>query len=123
MFCQGCGKDLGVGANFCSYCGTKTGYAVPLGAPGAPGAPQRLYRSRLDRKVAGICGGLAQHASMDPTLMRVLWVAATFLTGGVPIIAYIILWIVVPEEPVLALPPGSPVAGSISANTQASSRA
>lgn|SRR5579872_4909715 len=114
MFCQGCGRDLGGVANFCSYCGRKAEFAPP---PVMAQAPKTLYRSRSDRKIAGVCGGLARYVDMDPTLMRVLWFLAVWF-GGVSLLVYFIMWIVMPEEPILALPPGTPVAGAIPSHTQ-----
>ena len=108
MFCQGCGKDMGAAANFCSFCGRKNETATQIIVQ----PPTQMYRSRIDRKIAGVCAGLARHLNMDVTLMRVLWFLGTFFTGF-PLIVYIVMWIVMPEEPILALPPGTPVAGSI----------
>jgi phage shock protein C len=59
---------------------------------------KRLYRSREECMVAGVCGGLAEYFNMDPTLVRVLFVILS-LAGGPGIVAYIILAIIVPEEP------------------------
>jgi phage shock protein C len=59
---------------------------------------RRLYRSRTDRKLAGVCGGLAQYFNTDATLMRVLFVVLALL-GGPGLVIYLMLWIVVPEEP------------------------
>jgi phage shock protein C len=59
---------------------------------------RRLYRSRTNRKLAGVCGGLAQYFNADPTLMRVLFVVLALL-GGPGLLIYLLLWIVVPEEP------------------------
>ena len=59
---------------------------------------KRLYRSRTDRQVAGVCGGVADYLSLDPTIVRVIWVILT-LAGGPGLILYIILALVVPEEP------------------------
>jgi phage shock protein C len=59
---------------------------------------RRLYRSRTDRKLAGVCGGLAQYFNADATLMRVLFVVLALL-GGPGLVIYLVLWIVVPEEP------------------------
>lgn len=56
---------------------------------------RRLMRSKTDRKIAGVAGGLAQYFGVDPTLVRVLWVLG--LIGGFGFLAYIVLWIVVPE--------------------------
>jgi len=60
---------------------------------------RRLYRSRSDRMVAGVCGGLADYFDVDPTLVRVLAVLLTWATAGLGIVAYIVLAVVVPEEP------------------------
>ena len=59
---------------------------------------KRLYRSRDERMIWGICGGLAKYLGVDPTIVRVLAVVALIL-GGWGILAYIILWFVVPLEP------------------------
>ncbi len=59
---------------------------------------KRLYRSRTDRMIWGVCGGLAKYFNIDPTIIRVIAVLLTFASGGVGIIAYIILAIVVPLE-------------------------
>ncbi len=64
---------------------------------------KRLYRSRMDRMIAGVAGGLANYFDIDPTIVRVLFVITIFIGGG-GILAYIILWIVVPEDPVLYTP-------------------
>ena len=61
-------------------------------------APRKLYRSRSDRAIAGICGGLAAYFDADPTLIRLVTLLL-ILFGGLSIWAYIILWIVIPEEP------------------------
>lgn len=60
--------------------------------------PKRLYRSRQDRWLAGICGGLGHYFDLDPTLIRVLFVLFGLIIGG-GIIAYILLWIIIPLEP------------------------
>ena len=59
---------------------------------------KRLYRSRKNRVIAGVCGGLAEYLDVDPTLVRLAWVAFTLL-GGSGILIYIVFWIVVPKEP------------------------
>ena len=60
---------------------------------------KRLMRSRNDRMLAGVAGGLAEHLNMDPTLIRLIFVVLT-LAGGPGLLIYLILWIVMPEEPV-----------------------
>jgi phage shock protein C len=59
---------------------------------------RKLYRSRTDRKLAGVCGGLAQYLNADVTLIRVLFVVLALL-GGPGLVMYLVLWIIVPEEP------------------------
>jgi phage shock protein C len=59
---------------------------------------RKLYRSRTNRQVAGVCGGLAEHFNMDATLIRVLFVVLAVL-GGSGIVIYVAMWIIVPQEP------------------------
>lgn len=59
---------------------------------------RRLYRSRKDRKIAGVCGGLAEYFNVDPTLIRIVW-AVLVLGAGTGIIAYLLFWLIVPEAP------------------------
>ncbi|HSR32053.1 MAG TPA: PspC domain-containing protein [Anaerolineae bacterium] len=61
-------------------------------------SPKRLYRSRQERWLAGICGGIGHYFNLDPTLIRALFVLAGLVIGG-GIIAYILLWIIIPLEP------------------------
>jgi phage shock protein PspC (stress-responsive transcriptional regulator) len=61
-------------------------------------AGKKLYRSRTEKMLGGVCGGLAEYLDFDVTLIRVLWVLATLL-GGSGGLAYLILWIIVPREP------------------------
>jgi phage shock protein C len=64
----------------------------------SPYGPKRLYRSRSDRMLGGVCGGIAAYFDVDPTIVRVAAVATLFLPGP-QIIAYLVAWIIVPEEP------------------------
>ena len=58
---------------------------------------KKLYRSRTDRKIWGVCGGLAKYFDIDPTIVRVIAILSLFL-GTLGIWAYIIMALVVPEE-------------------------
>lgn len=58
---------------------------------------KRLFRSTTDRQIAGVCGGLAEYFSIDPTLVRLAFVVATLL-GGPGLIVYIVMAVVIPEE-------------------------
>jgi len=70
----------------------------------------RLYRSRDDRMLAGVAGGLADYWDADPSLIRVIWAVLMLFTGGVALVIYIVMAIVVPEEPAgaWAMPPMPP---------------
>jgi phage shock protein C len=73
----------------------------------------RLYRSRDDRMLSGVAGGLARVMGADPSIVRIVWVLLTFLSGGIALVVYIVMAIVVPEAPPgwESLPSGQP-AGS-----------
>lgn len=63
-------------------------------------AAKGLHRSRSNRIIAGVCGGLAERFGVSPNGFRVLYVIVSFLSAGFPgILVYLILWILVPEEP------------------------
>jgi len=62
---------------------------------------KRIYRSKTDQKIAGICGGLGEMFNIDSTLIRLALVFATILTGFFPlVITYIVGWVIIPEGPV-----------------------
>ncbi|PIS27839.1 MAG: PspC domain-containing protein [Candidatus Marinimicrobia bacterium CG08_land_8_20_14_0_20_45_22] len=62
---------------------------------------KKIYRSKTDEKLAGICGGLSEILSIDSTLIRLGVVFATIVTGFLPmIVTYIIGWIIIPEGPI-----------------------
>ncbi|MGV9168318.1 MAG: PspC domain-containing protein [Promethearchaeia archaeon] len=62
------------------------------------GKQKKLYRSREDKVIGGVCGGIAEYTGIDATIIRVLWVLLT-LGYGAGLIIYIILMIVIPMEP------------------------
>lgn len=59
---------------------------------------KRLYRSYTDKMIGGVCGGLGEYFDIDPVIIRILFVVAVIFGGG-GILAYIILWIVIPQKP------------------------
>ncbi len=59
---------------------------------------KKLYRSVEDKKIAGVCSGLGEYFDIDPTIIRLIWLAMIFAVGS-GVLAYIIAWIIVPEMP------------------------
>jgi phage shock protein C len=60
---------------------------------------KKLYRSRTDRQLGGVCSGLANYFRIDPTVIRLIFVLGFFLTGSATFWLYLVMWIVIPEEP------------------------
>ncbi len=74
---------------------------APDGAAGA-GGRNRLYKSRVERKIFGVCGGVASYFGVDPTIVRLLFIIASFASAGFMLLLYVIMAIVTPREPVPA---------------------
>ena len=58
--------------------------------------PRKLYRSRSQRMIAGVCGGLADYFDIDATLVRVLFLLLAVF-GGTGLVIYIVMWVIVPD--------------------------
>ena len=69
--------------------------------------PKKLYRSTTDKKIGGVCGGLAEYFDIDVLLVRLLFVVVALIGGG-GVLLYIILWIVTPERPFAMNQPATP---------------
>ncbi len=94
MYCNYCGKVIQDDANHCAYCGTRVGTVL---------SRKRLVRPR-NRKIAGVCAGLAEYFDLDVILVRVIWLVVTVFSAFVPgVIGYVVAWVVMPEDPA-ALP-------------------
>jgi phage shock protein C len=91
MYCNYCGKLIQDDAAVCAYCGVRVGSSA---------ARTKLVRPRTRRKVAGVCLGFSEYFDLDVTLVRVVWLITAFMTGF-GFLAYLIAWIVMPEEPLL----------------------
>ncbi len=90
MFCPQCGTTQPEKVNFCSHCG------AAMFPPVAP--PKKLTRSRHDKKIAGICGGLAEYLDVDSSLVRLICVMLA-LFGGWGVLGYVIAWVIIPTAP------------------------
>lgn len=106
MFCAKCGSQLSPDAKFCPTCGAPQqvaeAYSPQYGAP-----VRQITRPRQGRVVAGVCAGLAQYLGWDVVLIRVILLVLV-LGAGTGVLAYVIGWIAIPEEP-YALPPGATI--------------
>lgn len=60
---------------------------------------KKLYRSKNNVKISGVCGGIAEYFNMDATIMRLLWVLGTLLNLFIGIVAYVACVFIVPEDP------------------------
>lgn len=103
MFCGRCGNPIVAGARFCSACGAPVTAAQTgpswTAAPTSGDWVTRLQRPRANRMVAGVCAGLAQHYHWDLTWVRVITVLIAVFSSGAGLVAYLVFWIVMPEEP------------------------
>jgi len=101
MICAQCQRDIPEASNFCSFCGARL-QPPPLGAWRVP---KRLRRSATDRKIAGVCGGIAEYFEIDSTLVRVIWVLA--ILAPIPLLpaflGYFVAWLVMPKAPLCAI--------------------
>ena len=98
MYCNACGKAIPDDANLCSYCGHPCGGIRPR---------RPFVRPLTGRKVAGLCLGFAEYTDLDVTLVRLITVLLAIFVFPVPLVAYFIGWIVVPEGPLSNLAPNS----------------
>lgn len=60
---------------------------------------RRIYKERFDKKISGVCGGLAQYFQFDASIIRVIWVLLSILSGGIFVMVYIILALLLPKGP------------------------
>ncbi|MCK9630693.1 MAG: PspC domain-containing protein [Methanoregula sp.] len=60
---------------------------------------KKLYRPLHGRMLGGVCTGIGSHLDIDPTVVRLVWVALTLLSLGTGILVYLIAWVLIPEEP------------------------
>ena len=95
MFCTSCGVQMrDENDNFCPQCGHRTSH----GAQAGPQRRHRLYRLAYDRKIAGVCSGIAEYLDVDVTLVRLIVAAGIFCSAGLGILAYFAACIIMPVD-------------------------
>jgi len=95
MFCIHCGREIDDSSSFCSSCG---------GRQPSRASHKQLTLSATDKKLAGVCGGVAEYLDVDPTIVRLIWVALSVVPGGFVggALAYFLAWIIIPKAPAFA---------------------
>lgn len=91
MYCTQCGVELRLDDRFCSRCGARTGLAR------AERVSRPLMLDKRNKKISGVCAGLARYFEVDATLVRVLFLICALLTG-VGFLAYLAAWIIIPSD-------------------------
>ncbi len=115
MICPKCSCEVQSGARFCSACGERVydpkSQERPAYVPVHEQVAQAgLVRPLQGRTVAGVCAGFAQRYGWDVTIVRLVLVLSVLVGCGTPLLAYIVAWIVMPNEPYfVAAPPVPPV--------------
>lgn len=107
MRCGNCQREIAEYSNFCYFCGARqhARYTEPPGS-------RRLMRSSVDRKIGGVCGGLAEYFEIDSTVVRIIWVLLILMP--VPVVpaflGYFVAWLVMPLAPWPVYQPEPPAA-------------
>lgn len=96
MHCTACGNALGESDRYCGQCGKAN--APGQGSARPPDSrPRGLYLIKSDKKIAGVCAGIARYLDWDVTLVRVAFLAG-LLVHGAGLLAYVVLWIAMPRD-------------------------
>ncbi len=92
MTCRHCHREIQDEASYCMYCGRRQAASATL-------FPKPLRRSQVDRRLAGVCGGMARYLDTDPVFIRLAWIILSIVPGTVllGVLAYVVAWIIVPE--------------------------
>lgn len=96
MNCAQCSHEIEHDSGYCRFCGAAVAANRVTGA-----GVRRLFRSAVDRKVGGVCGGLAVYFGVDPTLVRLAVIVLTIYPGAIffGLLAYVIAWVIIPLAP------------------------
>ncbi len=94
MYCNHCSAEIADTSNFCSSCGARQRKRT---------SHKQLTLSATDKKIAGVCGGIAEYLDVDSTIVRLIWVALSVVPGGFigGAIAYFLAWTIIPKASAL----------------------
>jgi phage shock protein C len=96
MICPTCRREIPENSSYCCFCGVRQGHAGAVPAA----RPKRLMRSSTDKKIGGVCGGLAEYFDADAGVIRILVVLLAIASGFVfGSVAYVVAWVVLPLAP------------------------
>jgi|SRR5450432_2535062 phage shock protein PspC (stress-responsive transcriptional regulator) len=98
MICPSCQRQIADNSNYCYNCGAKLSDSAPERGVSHPAHHKRLVRSSTDKKIGGVCGGLADYFDTDATIIRICWLLA-ILFAGTGLLVYLVLWIALPITP------------------------
>jgi phage shock protein C len=95
MACVRCSREIPEDAAFCQFCGVDQREPVSAGAPGK----RYLRRSKVDRQVGVVCGGIAGYFDTDPVFVRATWVILTIIPGAIflGVLPYLGAWLIIPK--------------------------
>ena len=99
MKCPQCGTENPANAAFCGKCGRNIGQAQAQPQQPVEQQSKKFVRCSDDQWVAGVCSGIAKYSDLDINLIRTLTVISFFVTGFTTLLAYVIMWMMIPEEP------------------------
>ena len=97
MYCSNCGKSIDDSSVYCQHCGARMAQQGKSSLFTMPGK-RSFARYSNDKKIAGVCGGVARYFDLDSTLVRAAWLLCSLLWGA-GLVAYAVLWIVMPLDP------------------------
>ena len=90
MLCVHCQREVVDESVYCAFCGARQ-------QGNRPQDNRRLRRSISEKRIAGVCGGLAEFFNVDSTAVRLLWIVLSIFPGA---IAYVVAWLIMPIVPV-----------------------